>query len=146
MVIVMLIIGGGSFYGGMQYQKTQTPVPSPQNGIGGGFVRGGGGGQVFGAGRGGAGGGMVNGDILSKDDKSVTVKLRDGGSKIVFFSPATRIGKTTDGAVIDLEVGKQITVTGVTNSDGSVTAQMIQIRAFMLQSATSTGSTSSTQK
>ncbi|OIO07392.1 hypothetical protein CO115_00755 [Candidatus Falkowbacteria bacterium CG_4_9_14_3_um_filter_36_9] len=54
--------------------------------------------------------------------------MRDGGSKIVFLSDSTSIGKTTDGTVADLEAGKQVTINGKDNSDGSVTAQSIQIR------------------
>ncbi len=146
MAVIVLLVGGVSFYGGMKYQQGKTPTRFA-DAAGFGQMRGGpGGGAAFGGGRGGMNSGMVNGDILSKDDKSITVKLRDGGSKIVFFSPTTRIGKTTDGVIADLEVGKQITVTGATNSDGSVTAQMIQIRAFVPNSATGTSAATTTQK
>ena len=51
------------------------------------------------------GNGMIAGEIISKDDKTITLKDRAGGSKIVFFSDKTAIAKTTDGALADLTVG-----------------------------------------
>lgn len=76
----------------------------------------------------GSGGGIVSGEILSKDETSMTVKLRDGGSKIVFFAPSTKIEKTVGGTISDTIIGKQVMITGVTNTDGSVSATSIQIR------------------
>jgi hypothetical protein len=68
------------------------------------------------------------GDIISGDDKSATLKLRDGGSKIVFFSDNTAITKFTQGAKSDLVVGESVMVEGTNNPDGSITATTIQIR------------------
>lgn len=77
------------------------------------------------------GGGFVSGEIIAKDTTSITVKLRDGSSKILFFTTDTPILKSTAGATGDLSIGQQIMTTGKTNTDGSVTADSIQIRPAM---------------
>lgn len=73
-------------------------------------------------------GGAVLGQVISQDSKSLTVKLRDGGSRIVLISPSTKVEKTVDGVMTDVSVGKQVMITGQVNSDGSVSATSIQIR------------------
>jgi len=73
-------------------------------------------------------GGVTMGEILSRDDKSITIKLRDGGSKIILYSVTTEISKFTAGAIDDLTVGSNIMINGKTNNDGSITAQTIQLR------------------
>jgi hypothetical protein len=75
-----------------------------------------------------AGGGFTVGEILSKDETSLTLKLRDGGSKIVLFSPTTKIEKTVEGTPADVMLGKQVMISGSTNPDGSVSATSIQLR------------------
>ncbi len=139
-VVLLLIVAAGAFWGGMTYAARRSPVnfqnltPAQRQ-------------QMFGTGgrRGAAGGangaGFVTGDIIAKDDKSITVKLTDGGSKIIFFSDTTNIGKIATGSSSDLTVGERVTVNGQANSDGSVAAQMIQIRPAQPPTTTS-GSTS----
>lgn len=124
-VATAVVFGGGAFLGGMYYaqnkvaQERQARVQQfgVQNPTGG--QRGM---------RGGNGGPFTAGEIIAKDDKSITVKLRDGGSKIVFYSETTEIGKTATVTPSDLAVGTSVMVNGTANSDGSVTAQSIQIR------------------
>ncbi len=131
-VLVLLCIGAGSFYGGLLYAKSQ-----PQQGNGGNSrLQQGGGANGSGRSgmRGNANGGFVSGDILSKDDKSITVKIRTGGSKIVFVSDATKVAKMVEGALSDVVVGQQVTVTGDQNSDGSISAQSLQIRPAQVPS------------
>ncbi|MEI6316558.1 MAG: hypothetical protein WCO65_02425 [bacterium] len=85
--------------------------------------------------RGGAGGfnrggmgGAVTGTVLSKDATSITVQGRDGSSKIVLYATSTQFAKSTSGTIDDVSVGAQVVIVGKTNTDGSVTAQSIQIR------------------
>jgi hypothetical protein len=135
-VLVVLIVGGGAFFAGMKYGQSrgsnnfsradfQNLSPEErqqrmqQTGAVGGFRAMGGNNR---------GNGFISGEIISKNDTSITVKLPDGGSKIVFFSDSTSITKSTDGVSGDLETGKTIMVNGTTNSDGSITAANIQIR------------------
>lgn len=122
-VATLVIAGGGGFYGGMAYAKSKTPSGR------GNFAFTVNGGQLNAnraANRQGAG--LVNGEVLSKDDKSITVKDRNAGSKIIFFAPSTVIGKMAEGTSSDLAVGANVTAMGTANSDGTITAQSIQIR------------------
>jgi len=130
-VVGALVISGLSFFGGLKFGQSKTNTNQFQ-------VNGGAFGQggmmnkgAVGRNRGGAGGGFVMGEVLSKDDKSVTIKLNDGGSKIVFFSTSTKIEKTVDGLSADVAVGKQVQIMGTTNPDGSVNATSIQMRPLL---------------
>jgi len=126
-VVFILVVGSGAFYGGMKYGESKG---GPGN-----FSR-----QNFqnlsteqrqqlsqGRAGGESGAGFLTGEIISKDEQSLTLKMTDGSSKIIFFSDYTEISKTAEGSINDIEVGKQITVTGEQNSDGSYTAKTIQL-------------------
>lgn len=144
--LVALVFGGGGFWGGWQFGQGQTNQPRVFQGLenispderqqifrqfGAEGMR------VAGRRLGGAqaGLGFVVGEVISNDGKSLTVKLRDGGSRIIFFSDSTSIGTLTQSSPRDLLVGKEVVVNGNANSDGSITAQSIQIRPTSLPSS-----------
>ncbi len=136
-VVVALVVGGAGFFGGTIYEKSSLTKQGLLRGtvrgqLGQGQEQSGQLGQnrPGGAGfnRGGNGENFTTGEIISGDDKSITVKAQDGSSKIVFFSDSTTIGKATQGSAADLVSGEQVIVNGKSNSDGTLTAQNIQIR------------------
>ncbi len=123
--VLVVVIGVAAFFGGMQYQKMQRV-----QGFGGRFGQYGPGAQMMGQGR--QGGNNTNarpvaGQIISADDKSITVKMQDGSSKIVLLSDSTAITEATSAGKQALTSGKQVVVFGNTNSDGSVTATNVQL-------------------
>ena len=126
--IVVIVVAIAAFFGGMKYAQSQTTAAnSAQIGVAGlqggqGRIRAGNFGQSANA---------TSGQILSMDDKSITVQLRAGGSKIIFYSPSSKITKSVDGVASDLKVGENIMANGTANSDGSLTAQTIQLRPDM---------------
>jgi hypothetical protein len=121
-VIAVVVVGAAAFWGGMKFGQS-----SGAKRIGQGFPQGmaGSGGGLKGIR---TGANFINGDIISKDDKSITVKDRTGGSKIIFFSNSTEVSKFATGTASDLSIGTSVMANGNTNSDGSITAQSIQIR------------------
>jgi hypothetical protein len=128
-IIVAIIFGGVGFYSGMKFNQARSPFAIGSNNF-----------QNlaaedrlsanFGArqARSGNGVNFISGEIISKDDKSITIKLVNSGTKIILFSDGTEISKFSAGAANDLEIGKTISINGQTNQDGSLTAQTIQIR------------------
>jgi len=138
-LIVIIGVGVGAFYAGMKYTQNKTPQGrllqanfqnlqnlSPEErqkrfqelGLNAGArFRG----NIN-------GNGFITGEIIAKDDKGLTVKLKDGGSKIVFLSESTEITKLVTSTLSDLEIGRNIIINGTANPDGSLTAQMIQLR------------------
>ncbi len=121
--VATVIILAISFYAGIQYNKSNTPVATQNTR----FAQGGNGSQRVA--RGGAnGGGFVSGTILSQDATGITIKLRNSGSQIVLVASSTQISKSVAGSAEDLKTGEDVMISGSSNPDGSLTAESIQIR------------------
>ena len=119
-IILLIAVTSISFYFGMNYGKSQSARPAfnAANFQGMRTNRTGTNGSNF-----------ISGDIISKDGTSMTIKLPgSAGSKIIFYSDTTPISKMAPGTAGDLANGTSVSVAGTVNSDGSVTAQSIQIR------------------
>ena len=142
-ITTAILVGGGAFFSGMKYaeSKSSTGQFMPldfQNlsteqrqqraqELGGADFRAGEENRPEGATRLG-GVNFINGEVISKDENSFTLKLQNGGSRIIFFSDATEIIRSSLGSFGDLNEGSQISINGTENSDGSLTAQSIQLR------------------
>lgn len=128
-VVSALVFGAGGFFGGMKYAQGKR-VQFTNGQFGGSAMQGGRfAGQNGTNGRGGFR--PVSGEIIRADETSITVKLPDGGSKIILISGKTSINKTEEGSTADLKTGERVSVFGTENSDGSVTAQNVQIGGLM---------------
>jgi threonine dehydrogenase-like Zn-dependent dehydrogenase len=130
-IIILLIALSIGFGGGIYYQKTKTT-----NLIQNGQLRNFQGSNGQNIGPSGAGNGTnrngarfngITGEITSVDENSITVKMNDGSSKIVLFSDKTQVNKSAQASVADLKAGETVMVMGETGTDGSVTAQSIQL-------------------
>lgn len=124
-VALLVVFSAVSFFAGTKYQqsKSSTSLANrnfPQMGQNGQPASGTGTRQRM-------GGGQVMGEIIAKDDKSITVKLTDGSSKIILLSSSTSVNKAASATITDLTVGEKVAVFGTTNTDGSVTATNVQL-------------------
>ncbi|MFH2019490.1 MAG: hypothetical protein ABII80_02660 [bacterium] len=132
LVILGLVIGGISFYGGTLYQKGRTPSFADRIG----FTRPGASGQQGGTqGRqaGFSGNRPISGEVISSDATTLTLKLSDGSSKIVLLSDKTVINKTEATDISVLTPGVSLTVFGASNPDGSISADNINLGQAILR-------------
>jgi len=107
-ILLIIIIGAGGFFAGMKYQQSKSQAGRLGN------FQNGRNGQV--QSRREQGFRPVNGEIIAVDDKSVTVKLQDGSSKIIILTDTTAVNKSAEGSREDLK-------------NGSVTAQNVQLNS-----------------
>ncbi|MBN1258230.1 hypothetical protein JXA05_00550 [Candidatus Peregrinibacteria bacterium] len=120
-IISAFILAVAAFCGGALYGRHgRSNMPGP-NGFAGEGVK-------VGRIRTPTGADFMSGEILSKDDRSITLKMRDGNTKIIFYSESTDIGKFAKGSAADLSISQIVMVSGKNNPDGSLTAANIQIR------------------
>lgn len=139
--VSFIIAGGGCFYAGMKYDQSKAGASLSNFAQKGNFANltneerqarmrqlGANGGDPANGQRVRMAGGGIAGEIISKDDQSITIKIPDGGSKIILYSDSTQIVKSSSGSKEDLSAGIKIFVNGTASSDGSIAAQSIQIR------------------
>ncbi len=130
----IILAGGiavGSFYCGMAYQQNQATQarnefmrsrgldPNAQNSPAGGP------GQAPGQGVGGFGGGAT-GQIESIDGDTITLTTA-GNTTNVALIDTTKVIKSVEGSMTDLQVGMQVLVSGQRDTKGNITATQIMV-------------------
>lgn len=132
MLLIALIGGAVGFLGGWQYGKSKNLASAGRNNQFGGMM-----GSNPAGPRNGFGQNGVNrfrpivGEISARDDSSITIKSQDGSSKIILLTASTAVEKTEVGSSSDMIIGKTVRVLGTENTDGSVTAQDVQLNPMI---------------
>ena len=126
-IVVLLLVAGGSFFGGTVYGKSQAQaalVARRQGGVGG--ATGTGQGQPGANGRTGGQGGIF-GQIVSIGDGALVIKDNNGKQTPVKVTDTTLIQKQATVKLTDLATGETVIVSGSTATDGTVTARSVQV-------------------
>ena len=147
--LAAIALAGGGFAAGMTFARGATgeaaASASPTGAAGRGALGGGGAGRLGQGGAAGAAGGQaVAGRILSVNDGSITVEVRQPGvagasptvtSQIVLIGSTTRLVKTaeTEIKLSDLKANDQVTIVGTTDASGNVSATAIVAGGNALQ-------------
>ena len=119
LVIAIVALGGGYFWG--KAGATASRAGFAGAGVYGSSTRRFAGGAT--------GGGFTTGQIAQIGSDSMTLQLANGNSQIVFYSSSTPVSEPTVVSPSTLKVGANVMVGGTSNSDGSLTATTIQVRA-----------------
>ncbi len=69
----------------------------------------------------------VRGQIVRDENGSLTIKLSDGTTRLVIVPSSATIYKTATASASDLKANEEVMVIGTENSDGSITAENIQL-------------------
>ena len=145
--VVGLMLLGGGFAAGMTLGKNSGTPAASASASDRGFARGQGANGAGGArfGQGGANGQeLLTGQIISVNDGSITVQVRQPGqngasptttSQIILLGSNTQIVKTTENPIkaSDLKANDQIQIVGTTDSSGNFSATAIVIGGNALQ-------------
>jgi len=150
-VVIALALAGGGFAagvtvgrgGGTEASASASPSGAAARGATGATGRFGQGGGAAGA-SGAAGGQAMAGRIISVNDGSITIEVRQPGaqgasptvtSQIVLVGSSTRIVKTVESDIklTDLKANDQVTIVGSTDASGNVSATAILAGGNALQ-------------
>lgn len=71
--------------------------------------------------------GVLNGTITGISGNQVTLKLPDGSTRAVNLSSSTQYSQLSTASQSNLQNGQNVTITGQTSSNGSVSAQTLRI-------------------
>ncbi|MGB9848189.1 MAG: hypothetical protein ACPLKV_03245 [Minisyncoccia bacterium] len=125
-VIILIVAVIISFYGGMKYQQNKS-VTINQTANARNFNR-------FGV-NGNATNSLnflrqqiIIGEIIAKDDQTLTIKLPNGGSQIVVYSNVTKVEKNEPAKLSDLKVGQNVMISTQSVDQKTLSATSIQIR------------------
>lgn len=119
-LICIIVAGGAGFFIGKNSTLAANSTYQMNGASGGNFQRGQGrfGGRI---------GKGVRGKVINSDNNSLTVQSNDGTSTIVITSGNTMYYKSAAAGKSDVNIGDNVMVFGQKNSDGSVTAQVVQL-------------------
>ncbi len=123
--ILVVVVAAASFYGGTMYAGSRRSTAFGLGGTGGangGQLR-----QRFGGNGANSNNLAVRGKVTSVGNGSMTVQMNDGSSKIVILSNSTNISQSQSAKTSDIKSGDEVMAFGTSNSDGSVTAQDVQL-------------------
>jgi hypothetical protein len=111
-VAVLLLVAGSAFYVGAKYEKNKLFKLGLLNDC-----------KSIAAGK------IIEiyGEIVTKNDNTMTIKANDGSIQDIFFTPATRMSKKNKNRIVDLAVGQSVMVKGERDDRGVFSAQVIQL-------------------